>query len=201
MNRKILRKAALRCALLLLLATVIPLQSCIGSFALTKKVLAWNRKVDNKFVNELVFFSFWILPVYELCGLADLLVINSIEFWSGSNPAATTGKPVKPIKEQPIDITSDNANHYRIMRDATGYTITDRTDGTSVRLAFDADDNSWWLHGSHGEAPRLLFRWCDENHILLPQPGGGQVRVRTDYSGVLAYRALIEKQGALYALR
>ena len=37
----------------------------------------------SKFVNELVFFAFWILPVYEVSGLADLLVLNSIEFWSG----------------------------------------------------------------------------------------------------------------------
>ena len=29
----------------------------------------------------------WILPVYELSFVADLFILNSIEFWSGSNPA------------------------------------------------------------------------------------------------------------------
>ncbi len=38
--------------------------SCIGSFALTNKLLSWNKQVGNKFVNELVFFAFWVLPVY-----------------------------------------------------------------------------------------------------------------------------------------
>jgi len=59
--------------------------SCIGSFSLTNKLLSWNQQVGNKFVNELVFFAFWVLPVYEISALADILVLNSIEFWSGSN--------------------------------------------------------------------------------------------------------------------
>ena len=36
--------------------------SCIGSFKLTNKLLTWNSKIDSKFVNELVFIAFWILP-------------------------------------------------------------------------------------------------------------------------------------------
>lgn len=51
-------------------------------FSLTNKLLTWNRQVGSKFVNELVFFALWILPVYEVSGLADLLVLNSIEFWA-----------------------------------------------------------------------------------------------------------------------
>ncbi len=70
------------------------LTSCIGSFSLTNKLLSWNHQVSNKFVNELVFFAFWIIPVYEVTALADVLVLNSIEFWSGSNPIAC-GKTMK----------------------------------------------------------------------------------------------------------
>ena len=72
-------------ASILLLATLTT-PSCIGSFSLTNRMLNWNRNIDNKFINELVFFAFWVLPVYEVCGLADILVLNSIEFWSGNNP-------------------------------------------------------------------------------------------------------------------
>ncbi|MDE6279855.1 MAG: DUF3332 domain-containing protein, partial [Paramuribaculum sp.] len=82
MKKKILNVAVIT----LLCGSMLPLSSCIGSFSLTNKLLSWNRQVDNKFVNELVFFAFWILPVYEVAGAADLLVLNSIEFWSGSNP-------------------------------------------------------------------------------------------------------------------
>ena len=43
-----------------------------------------------------MFIAFWIVPVYEISALADVLVINSIEFWSGSNPVADVGN-VKTI--------------------------------------------------------------------------------------------------------
>lgn len=67
-----------------LMAGAMMTSSCIGSFPLFNKTLAWNKKLSNKFVNELVFIVG--SPVYALFGLADLLVLNSIEFWSGSSP-------------------------------------------------------------------------------------------------------------------
>ena len=70
-----------------ILAGSLVLPSCIGSFALSNKVRAWNQTIDNKFVNEVVFLALWIVPVYEISMLADVLVINSIEFWTGENPA------------------------------------------------------------------------------------------------------------------
>ena len=73
------------------LASSVLFSSCIGSFGLTNKLLDWNRNIDSKFVNELVFVAFWIVPVYEISALADILVLNSIEFWSGNNPVADAG--------------------------------------------------------------------------------------------------------------
>ena len=58
--------------------------SCIGSFKLMNGLLSWNRSFDNKLVNELVFVAFCIIPVYGVSILADTLVLNTIEFWSGS---------------------------------------------------------------------------------------------------------------------
>lgn len=79
------------------LASSVLFSSCIGSFGLSNKLLDWNRNIDSKFVNELVFVAFWIVPVYEISALADILVLNSIEFWSGSNPVADAGT-VKTIE-------------------------------------------------------------------------------------------------------
>ena len=54
--------------------------SCIGSFGLWNNLKDWNQGVSNKFVNELIFVAFHIVPVYEIAYLADALVLNSIEF-------------------------------------------------------------------------------------------------------------------------
>lgn len=71
--------------------------SCIGSFGLFNRLNTWNQSIGNKFVNELVLLAFNIVPVYGVAYFADVLVINSIEFWSGSNPMANVGD-IKKVK-------------------------------------------------------------------------------------------------------
>ena len=124
-----MKKRYLSVALIAILASSMMFTSCIGSFKLTNKVLTWNKQVGSKFVNELVFVAFWILPVYELSGLADLLVLNSIEFWSGENPVQASTK------------TIDGKNgRYIVKSDKNGYTITNTTDKSVVKFNFDAAD-------------------------------------------------------------
>ncbi|NJM94322.1 MAG: DUF3332 family protein [Cytophagales bacterium] len=64
------------------------LTSCIGSFELVKKVYKFNRSMDSKWVQELVFIAMNIIPVYSVAGFVDVVILNLIEFWSGSNPLA-----------------------------------------------------------------------------------------------------------------
>lgn len=64
---------------------------CVGknnSFCLYKGLAEWNRTWhEEKWMNELVFVGLHIIPVYQVCELADVLVLNSIDFWTGDNPA------------------------------------------------------------------------------------------------------------------
>ena len=108
-----MKKYKIAVGAILIAGASLTFSSCIGSFSLTNKMLAWNRSIGNKFVNELVFFCFWILPVYEVTALADVLVINSIEFWSGSNPLSASTKAV-----------DTEQGRYLIDCDGKGYTIT-----------------------------------------------------------------------------
>lgn len=60
---------------------------CFGTFKLTQNLWHFNDGVSpNKFVKWLVFLGLAIVPVYDIAVLADVLVLNSIEFWSGKNP-------------------------------------------------------------------------------------------------------------------
>ena len=60
---------------------------CLGRFALTTEVRQFNLEItDDKWGRELVFVGLYIIPVYEFATLADLLVVNSLEFWSEENP-------------------------------------------------------------------------------------------------------------------
>lgn len=85
MGRKIIAKLLI---VGLLGATMATQTACIGSFSLTRGLLSWNQSLGHKFVNWLVFLAFVIIPVYGIAILADALVFNSLEFWTGSNPMA-----------------------------------------------------------------------------------------------------------------
>ena len=74
----------------LLCASMIVLSGCYGSNACFKKLHDWNGTLGDKWINSIVhFFLFWI-PVYGVClFLVDGLVLNTVEFWTGSNPLAS----------------------------------------------------------------------------------------------------------------
>jgi len=65
--------------------------ACFGSFNMTRKLYGFNKKVsDEKFVRELVFLGLNIVPVYWVASAIDVVVANSVEFWTGENPIKMT---------------------------------------------------------------------------------------------------------------
>ncbi len=170
-----MKRRYLTVAVVLSLAASLTLTSCLGSFALTNKVLSWNRQVGDKFVNELVFVAMWVLPVYELSMLADLTVINSIEFWSGENPVTAETK-----------IIDGKDARYLVQSDENGYTITNTKDNTVVKFNFDAADNSWSLE-ANGQQHKL-FNYVDDNHVNIINSRGGYDCVELSAQGVWAYQ-------------
>ncbi len=77
--------------LLLTGACSLTLGGCFGSFGATRRLWSWNDDVGDKWVNWLVFLGLSIIPVYQLFVLADVLVLNSLEFWTGRNPVGRAG--------------------------------------------------------------------------------------------------------------
>lgn len=179
----------------LIIATVVALsasmmmQSCIGSFALFNKVKNWNDHVGDKFVNEIVFVAMWILPVYELCFAADLFILNSIEFWSGNNPAGVAQAQVIDGKDA----------QYLVARNENGYVITNMKTKQETRFNFNADDNSWSLENNGQEVK--LFTFVDDTHVDVINRDGGYTRVELSQPGVLAYQQLVGVGGVAMALR
>ncbi len=158
------------------IALSLTLTSCIGSFSLLGKVKSWNDNVsDKKWVNEVVFVAFWILPVYELTGLADLLVMNAIEFWSGENP----------VDENVLDIKlKDGA--YHIVTDKTGHIITNTSTGEVTHLIFDKTSKTWSVEHDGKAMPFLT--WIDENSVAMPDADGTWRIVERDRRGDYAWR-------------
>ena len=74
----------------LLCAGMIVLSGCYGKNACFNKLHDWNGTLGDKWINSIVHFFLFGLPVYGIClFLVDGLVLNTIEFWTGSNPLAS----------------------------------------------------------------------------------------------------------------
>lgn len=161
------------------LAGTLLFSSCIGSFNLSRKVLAWNQTIDSKFVNELVFIALWIVPVYEVSILADVLVINSIEFWSGENPVEA-GIVKKVQGENGIYTVETLENGYNIQNE----------EGEQMNLVYDKATNTWSAV-TKGETTKLV-KLEGEGKAIVYLPNGQEKSVEISNDGVLDLRQSVE---------
>ena len=179
MNNKALK------SLTLLMAGTMAMSSCIGSFGLFNKVLDWNQQATgNKFLNWLIFIL--ISPAYVLCGVADMFVINSIEFWSGSNPLAENiGKTE--------NIMGSDGKLYAVTTLEDGYEVKG-PDGKVVNFKHNAEDDSWSMV-QDGKTTKLL-KMKGKNVAEIYLKDGGSMDVSLNEQGI--YNARMAVNGGIY---
>ena len=129
--------------------TLMILSGCMGHSALTSKVLRWNLETaESRWGREGVFLGLWITLVYPICAVLDLLIFNSIEFWTGEN--SLNGK--SPVVDMPkaevrklgmngvdrarverlsetkanlyIDFTNGDSATFDVIRDGSNYSVS-----------------------------------------------------------------------------
>ena len=177
-----MKKNKLNMVVAIALCVSLGLSSCIGSFKLTNKVLGWNEGRPQlsplccPFRFSAVFIAFHIIPVYELTVVADILVLNSIEFWSGENLVSQSTKEVK----------GENGDTYLVTTDENGYTITNQKDNTTIGFVFDSNDNSWSV-SANGETTKFMT-FVDDNHVKMPGVDGNDMIIELSQAGVMAYQ-------------
>lgn len=153
--------------------------SCIGSFGLFNKVLSWNKSIGDKWVNELVFLACNIVPVYSVTFFIDTVILNSIEFWTGSNPVAD-------VKVQKID---GKDGIYTVETNKEGHKITKEETGETVSFNFNEAEKSWSVEANGEEA--TLMKVVDEQEVVMFLPDGSEMQVSLNQAGVLAFRQVV----------
>ena len=152
----------------LLLSVTILLSSCIGSFKLTNNIKDWNEGVSSKWVNEAIFIALHVVPVYPIAMFVDGVVLNSVEFWTGSNLVMEQGetKIVKNSEGQDVEITALE-NGYRL------------SDGqTSMNLVFDNETRVW--SAEYNNQTTQLVKLVDENNAQLFLAGGEMMDINAN---------------------
>ncbi|MDR2627730.1 MAG: DUF3332 domain-containing protein, partial [Dysgonamonadaceae bacterium] len=129
-------------------------------------------------------------PVYGVAWFTDALVLNSIEFWSGENPAQTVNVQTKQLEtENGLFIVTTNAN---------GHTLQKAGTDEVVEFRFNKEANTWNLIVDEEIHPLLQF--IDNRQALVYLADGSTMRVSLDEVGAMALRQVIETK-AYFAVK
>lgn len=188
-NKFSMKKNRLTLVAAIFLSGTILFSSCVGSFGLFNRISSWNQSIGTKFVNELVFLALNIVPVYGVAYLADALVINSIEFWSGTNPMANVGD-VKKVKGENGD--------YLVKTLENGYSITKEGEDSAMELIYNKEANTWNVVAD-GVSTELL-KMNNDGTAEMNLPNGDKMNVTLGAQGMMAARQAT-MGGLLFAAR
>ncbi|MDR0437946.1 MAG: DUF3332 domain-containing protein [Bacteroidales bacterium] len=160
------------------LASSILFQSCLGSFKLFNKVIEWNQNLTvNKFINNLVYWVLNIVPVYGVVMFIDAIILNTIEFWTDSNPIAYNSQ----------EIETENGV-FLVETTPAGHKITNKETNEVVSFLFNETEKSWSVETKDGVQP--LFVCVNNTHVQMPN---GSVVALTE-AGLYAFKNVIENQ-------
>jgi hypothetical protein len=140
------------------------MSGCYGPFYLTRKVWKFNGEVsDNRWVVEVAFLVMNIIPIYSVAGMADSLIFNSLEFWTGNNPMAeASANGVRATR--------------RIVRGDTEYLLK--------RVAGTAGDELLIEQSRHGQpGDSLRFQRQGDHMVALNGEGTMLFSSRTEADG------------------
>ncbi len=116
------------------------LNGCFGAFGATRLLYNFNDSFSNKFVKTLIMWVFTIVPAYELFMVADWLVINTIEFWMGSNPVGSNVQFV-PVEDGSMMAVDENGELLKFTAVADDRMIVEREGVVLGEIKVDADKN------------------------------------------------------------
>jgi len=164
------KKAVIMCVLASFL--LVSLFSCYGNFSLTRKLYTWNGNLsDNKYVNNLVFWILNWIPVYSVAASIDFIILNTVEFWTGTNPMAMN------LGEETIKYAKTEDAEYKITITRNNILIDEiagANQGQQVHLLFNPNDSSWYLV-DNGENVKIAT--VNGNTMDLIYPSGNTLSV------------------------
>ncbi|HOC95102.1 MAG TPA: DUF3332 domain-containing protein [Candidatus Cloacimonadota bacterium] len=159
--------------LLLVLAAFlsVSLFSCYGNFTLTRKLYEWNGSLGDKYINNIVFWILFFIPAYEFTVIADFFVLNTIEFWTGTNPMSMNeGQEVIKYAQ-----TDDASFKITITKNNIAIDeLTGKNAGQSVLLSFDEESQAWYLVN---DGNNVKIATLDGDKMNLIYPSGNTLTV------------------------
>ena len=176
-------------AAVILLAGSVMCSSCIGSFSLFNSYEKWQcNMTNNKIVNGVV--GLILQPIVGgVCLFADALVLNTIEFWSGTNPMAATGT---------TKVKGQDGLFYAVKTMKNGYKVTAPT-GEVTLFIHDEKTDSWSMQ--QNGITKEIFRFNADGTIQATLQNGETITVSRDEAGLQQVRKAVLGDQDYFAMR
>ena len=182
-----MKKISLSAACVLLAGSFL-CSSCIGSFSLFNGYEKWQcNMTSNKYVNGIV--GLILQPIVGgICLTVDAVVLNTIEFWTGSNPLAAN--QVKTVMGQ-------DGRYYAIKTLKNGYEVKSPTGEKTLFIHNDQNDS--WSMTQNGITKEII-RFNADGTIQATLQNGEKLTVSNDEAGLMQVREAVYNENC-YALR
>ena len=169
----------------LALAGSMMFSSCIGSYGLLNMFCSWEMNATgNHFVNGIL--GIILLPVAGICGAVDTIVLNTIEFWTGTHPVASNiGKTQ--------NIMGEDGLIYAVKTLKNGYEIT-KPDGQVVMFTYNKKENAWYMNGTQ------MVKFNNDGTVQANLMNGKTITVSQDAQGLYEAR-MAAGNGYFFAAR
>ncbi len=185
-----MKKVNVKVAAYMMAGTMLCSSCFVGSFGLFNGYAKWQTNMtNNKFVNAIV--AFVIGPIVGTVSLVvDSLLLNTIEFWSGTNPMqANIGKTQQ--------VMGSDGRYYAVTTTKDGYEVK-APNGEMSYFTYDKKKDAWSL--TQNGQTRELFRFNQDGTITTVLPDGEQLTVTPNEDGLFQVRMAVG-EGRFFAMR
>ena len=150
-----MKKISLKVAVCFLAANFLFSSCFVGKYALWNKYINWqNNMTSNKFVNAIV--GFFLVPIVGgIAQFVDIIVLNTIEFWSGSNHVASNVGKTQQVMGQ-------DGRYYAVTTLKNGYEVKSPTG--EITYFIHNDENDSWSVEQNG-VQKEIFRFNGDGTI------------------------------------